>query len=141
MCWPHDASSSSVQPLAYKWSRGQKSSLIGVPVVMQGVSIPKLLKQGYYNYGLQACVVIARGGDILTEATLRASPHLAQQALNALASVHRHGLLHGDVSLHNFVATPDRKGVWVLDFALSCIGDVEECASEYQAFAEFLDSL
>ncbi|KAL0049129.1 hypothetical protein WJX82_007188 [Trebouxia sp. C0006] len=63
---------------------------------LQAMSIPKLLKQGYYNYGLQACVVIARGGDILTEATLRASPHLAQQALNALASVHRHGLLHGD---------------------------------------------
>ncbi len=97
--------------------------------------------QGQYNCGLQAFVVTSRGGDALPVASLRASPQLAQQALGTLAAVHKCGILHGDVSLHNFVATPDRKGVWVLDFELSCLGDPQELALEYRSFVDLLSSL
>ena len=98
--------------------------------------------QGQYNHGLQACIVVTtKGGDALTEAMLRASPHLAQHALAALSSIHQHGILHGGVDLCNFLASPDRQGVCILDFASTCLGDVDGCASEHQAIEGYLSSL
>lgn len=86
-------------------------------------------------------MAISRGGDALTVARVRASPQLAQQALAALAAVHRLGVLHGDVSIDNFVVSPDCKGVWLVDFELSCCGDSEEVALEQQEFIHLINCL
>ena len=108
---------------------------------MWGEGIPKLLVQGQYHCGLQAFMAISRGSDALTVATLLASPELADQALATLAAVHALGVLHGGVRLANFVALPDRKGVWLLDFELSCSGNSEELVLERQSFVDLLNCL
>ena len=110
-------------------------------LLIQGKLIPKMLKQGQYHCGLQVFVAVSRGGDALTAAKVRASPHLAQQALAALAAVHQLGVLHGDVKFDNFVASPDCKAVWLVDFELSCCGDAEELALEQQECVHLLNCL
>ena len=72
---------------------------------------------------------MSAGGDPLTCEKLRERPQLAGVMKQSLKAVHKAGVVHGDVALHNFVlAANDR--VWLLDFESSRVGDPSEQDSE-----------
>lgn len=80
-----------------------------------------------------------RGGEPLSIETLRSHPQLVEQALQSLAAVHHHGVLHGDVQLNNFIVASDQTKVWLLDFEHSCLGDPAELKWERQSLLDLLN--
>ena len=97
-----------------------------MPLVIQGHHIPRLLAHGTFHSGLAAFIVTEAGGEPLSIETLRSHPQLVEQALQSLAAVHHHGVLHGDVHLYNFVVASDQTKVWLLNFEHSCLGEPAE---------------
>lgn len=108
-------------------------------VVLQGIHIPRLLAEGTYHRGLAAFIATEAGGGPLSIEILRSRPLLVDQALQTLAAVHQHGVLHGDVQLKNFVLAPDNTKVWLLDFEQSCLGDPNELKWERESLLDLLD--
>ena len=89
---------------------------VSMSVLLQGVHKPRLLAEGTYHRGLAAFIATEAGGGPLSIEVLRSRPQLAEQVVQSLAAVHQHGVLHGDVQLHNFVVAPDNMAVWLLAF-------------------------
>ncbi len=108
-------------------------------VLLQGVHIPRLLAKGTYHRGLAAFIATEAGGGPLSIEVLRSRPQLAEQVLQSLAAIHQHGVLHGDVQLHNFVVAPDNMAVWLLDFEHSCLGDPHQLKWERESLLDLLD--
>ena len=107
-------------------------------VLLQGVHIPKFLAEGTYHRGLAAFIATEAGGGPLSNEVLRSRPQIAEQVVQSLAAVHQHGVLHGDVQLHNFVVAPDNTAVW-LDFEHSCLGDTHQLKWERESLLDLLD--
>ena len=99
--------------------------MVSMSVLLQSVDIPRLLAESICHRGLAAFIATEAGGDPLSIEMLRSHPQLAEKVLQSLAAVHQHGVLHGDVQLHNIVLAPDNTTVWLLDFEHSCWGDLD----------------
>lgn len=100
---------------------GLTISSIGV----QGSYVPELLTFGTTHNGGMAFLAISPGGSTLEE---DCSSEDLENARSALHKVHSCGVLHGDVSLRNFVRAPQEGNssslvngskIWVIDFTES----------------------
>ena len=107
-------------------------------VEVQGIYIPNFLAHGAFHRGLVAFIATSAGGDSMSHTTLQARPELADAMVQSLTAVHRVGVVHGDVALHNFVISPNGTYMWLLDFEHSHLGSCEEQRLEMEHLEELL---
>jgi tRNA A-37 threonylcarbamoyl transferase component Bud32 len=81
---------------------------------LQGVTIPRLLWYGDVCAGLGMVLITEFAGTPLPE---HPTPAQCEAAIRALKSLHRNGILHGDVAKRNFVCQDNV--VYILDFGFS----------------------
>ena len=113
--------SDGVDPVKYRAEMEREADAYGRLRELQGASIPRLLWFGEIVANAADALVTEYAGaplpPIITSAQFDA-------AVQALEDVHRHGVLHGDVALRNFVCNGDGGGedakcVRVVDFGLA----------------------
>lgn len=74
----------------------------------------------------------------MSHTELQACPQLAAAMSHSLAAVHKVGVVHGDIALHNFVMAPTGTHVWLLDVEHSHLGNNEEQKLEMEQLEDLL---
>ena len=108
---------------------------------LQGRTIPKLKGYGYTAGGLFAIVTDIAGSPIKAEDMNNEQCNKA--VVNALAQIHKHGILHGDIRRDNILVKPARNRIKVsiIDFGFSRkILDEGEAQREMMALKKMLGS-
>lgn len=95
---------------------------------LQGLAIPYLLQSGRIKFTDTVFLALSYEGSIIEDAfSRRQIPSSIKEGMaNALQSLHRQGVLHGDVRLDNFVSSNSgAHSVRIIDFEYATLIDSE----------------
>ncbi len=92
--------------------------------MLQGSAVPPLFQKGLLYGDLLGFIVMAAGQPITSDFCKDRDPTAMQECLQA---VHACGVVHGDISLSNFVRSPSNaNAMWLVDFSQSCTVTTQE---------------
>ena len=93
---------------------------------LQGKAIPRLLWYGEAASGMAKVLITEYAGEALPEHPTRKQ---RKEALKMLRSLHKAGVLHGDIEKRNFVRLGDE--VRILDFGFGDFREEETCDEQW----------